>query len=212
MKRWPLLRRPLRRPSSRPGTTRLPCSMTTQCTGRMNSSSPDPQRMALPTGKRFRARAAISGSSDAAGLPARRPRYMSHSPLSVRCVSRSSGRQPQDSAKPSAARLQPPADPRAAASGGPRFSTTRDGCRVASSRATIASRRGVAKESTSSNSRPASSRPCRNSPRRALSSPRSAFGGSSSTPISSRKSERVGTAAYSPASSKGRPIASREAT
>jgi len=212
MKRWPLLRRPLRRPSSRPGTTRLPCSMTTQCTGRMNSSSPDPQRMALPTGRRFRARAAISGNSDAAGLPALRPRYMSHSPLSVRRVSRSSGRQPQDSAKPLAARLQSPPETRAAASGGPRCSTTRDGWRVASLRATTASLRGVAKESTSSNSRPASSRPWRNSLRRARSSPRSAFGGSSSTPISSRKSERAGTAAYSRVSSRGKPIASRDST
>ena len=153
--------------------------------------------MALPTGRRFRARAAISGSRDAARLPARRPRYKSHSPLSVLRVSRSSGRQPQDSAKPCAARLHSPPEPRAAASGGPRFSTTRDGWRVASFRATTASLRGEANESTPSNSRPASSSPRRNSLRKALSSPRSAFGGSSSTPISSRKSERPGISALS---------------
>ena len=41
------------RPSTVPGTTRVPCSITRPCTGRTNCASPAPQRMTFGIGQRF---------------------------------------------------------------------------------------------------------------------------------------------------------------
>ncbi len=81
MKRWPRLKRSDFNPSSSASTTSLPCSSTSQCTGRAKAYSCAPQRIGLGIGIAAMASRTISGSSVAVFAPGVTERSTKRSPL-----------------------------------------------------------------------------------------------------------------------------------
>src|SRR5260221_3006003 len=69
MKRWPAVVRPALMPSTLPGTTRSPCSITSPCTGRTNCASPAPQRITLGIGSALSAASAMPARTSSSTAP-----------------------------------------------------------------------------------------------------------------------------------------------
>ena len=187
-KRWPCETLPLRMPMTVASTTLSPCSMTIQWIGRTNSASPAPQRMRRGIGNDDSAFSTRPGRSSAAVWPFSSFSNVSHSPFSVCSRLSSPTSTPHFFAKASAAGVGLPSSSNAMRTGGPFWSTFRSSCAAASPVTITDSRRGLANVATSPRSRRASSiAAVRFSPNASMSE-RSAFGGSSSVPISTRKS------------------------
>ncbi len=133
----------------------------------------------------------IPGSRLTALAPGRAPAYQRYS---LFCSSRSrpscESSTPQLAAKACAARVGCPSASKAARTGGPRRRTVCAGCCAARRETRTARRRGVANEATGPWRRWAAASWALRPARSACSSSGSALGGSSSVPISNRKSRR----------------------
>ena len=172
--------------------------MTTQCTG------PHELRLAGAPAHALRDRQRLEGGRDDAGQQVdrawrrlRRRDRPATGPSACRAARARSTSTPQPRANASAACVGRPSASNAALTGGPRFSSGRSGCRSDSRRTRTARRRGVANRSTALNCRPAVRKPCSTPSANAALSVSSDFGGSSSVPISTRKS-RTGAHARPP--------------
>src|SRR6185436_10871846 len=183
MKRWPWVRLPAARPSTAPGTTRAPCSITSPCTGRTNCASPSPQRITFGIGSFFTARPTTPASASSSAVPPALTRATHTSPFAPGFRCSASTATPCFLANPATDATGAPAE-------GPVTSFSSLAARSATSRTSTARRRGVAR--SCSYLPPLGARPSATSSSRmplAKAVPRadSAFGGSSSVSSSTSR-------------------------
>src|SRR6185436_19697696 len=183
MKRWPWVRLPAARPSTAPGTTRAPCSITSPCTGRTNCASPSPQRITFGIGSFFTARPTTPASASSSAVPPALTRATHTSPFAPGFFCSASTATPCFLANPATAAAGALAD-------GPVTSFSSLAARSATSRTSAARRRGVAR--SCSTLPPFGARPSATSSSRmpwanALPSADSALGGSSSVSSSTSR-------------------------
>ena len=138
MKRWPRVRLPDSRPSTFPGTSFSPCSITRPCTGRTNCASPAPQRITFGIGSDFSASSTSEASTSSSCTPVIFARATKTSPFAPARRSSLSTATPCFFAKPATACAGAEVD-------GPATSDSRSCAAAATSAIDTASRRGVAK-------------------------------------------------------------------
>src|SRR5207245_2847015 len=173
-RRWPRVMLPAVSPSTLPGTTRRPCSMTRPCTGRTNCASPAPQRIIFGIGRFFSACSTISASAASSAAPLIMILARKKSPLGVSRRSSCSTAIPCFLAKPATACAGALAE-------GPTTSVSRISPLSSSLSICAARRLGVAKNLPSvAATRPRSLKPLRTPSAKALPSRPSGLGGSSS--------------------------------
>src|SRR5688500_1245958 len=137
MNRCPRVAAPDWMPSTMPGTTRLPCSMTSPCTGRTNCASPSPQRMSFATGSFSIASPTIEPSAPSRVAPLDATRAAYTFPFGVSRCSSASGASPCFFANPATAWA-------GALTDGPLTSRSESSALSSTSGTTTAIRRGVA--------------------------------------------------------------------
>ena len=131
------------------GTTSSPNNITSQWTGRTNSSLDVPHRILLGMGSLTRAVSTIAGNNSFADLPGSVDEKQSFSTPSFGARPKSAMATPQDLANPSAARVGLPSGSNAAFTAGPNFSVSLSACFASTAETNMANRRGVAKDFTS---------------------------------------------------------------
>ena len=183
-KRWPRLARPAFRPSTDIGTTALPNSATSQCTGRTNCSLRSPQRIGLGIGMALIDSATMSGSSSSVRLPARSLRATKRSPLASLMRSRCSMAKPFFCANARSAGVGWPSASSAMLTYGPNTSDFCAGCSAATASTRTAKRRGAYSTCAAPALTPRLARPSAMPRAKASARAGSAFGGSSSVPSS----------------------------
>ena len=184
MKRCPCVRLPETRPSTEPGTTRGPCSITRPCTGRTNCASPSPQRMTLGIGSLLTTRSTTPASTSSSAAPPALTRATNTSPFASRLALQRLHRH--------AVLLREAGHGRAAAAlaAGPVTSRSSLAARSATSLTSTARRRGVARSLSNLpvfGARPSATSSSRIPLANARPSADNAFGGSSSVSSSTRR-------------------------
>src|SRR5882724_3393551 len=137
MKRWPAVVRPALMPSTLPGTTRPPCSITSPCTGRTNCASPAPQRITLGIGSALSAASTMAARTSSSTAPLLLTRASITGPFGVSRRSSCSGVRPCLRANPAIACAGALAD-------GPVTSISRPAALAPTCSIVNAKRRGVA--------------------------------------------------------------------